>query len=95
MITLQEFAEAVRRKASNEGFEYGETCFVDSCETSGYEGTDAVAWWSLESAAGSSAQDYFERSLFAAAVYPDGSAQLLSRDEEERRLFATLLELEK
>ena len=32
-------------------------------------------------------------SPFVAAVYPDGSAQLLSRDEAECRLFATLWEL--
>ena len=34
-------------------------------------------------------------SPFVAAVYPDRSAQLLSRDEDECLLFAALWELEK
>ena len=33
--------------------------------------------------------------LYVCRVYPDGSAQLLSRDEDECLLFATLWELEK
>ena len=42
-----------------------------------------------------SLQDYLKRSPFVAVVYLDGSAQLLSRDEDECRLFATLWELGK
>ena len=36
---------------------------------------------------------HFNRATHAAIVYPDGSAQLLSRDEAECRLFTTLWEL--
>ena len=39
--------------------------------------------------------EYLSKSPFAAVVYPDGSAQLLSRDEDECLLFTTLWELEK
>jgi hypothetical protein len=38
---------------------------------------------------------WFDITPFAAVIYPDGSAQLLSRDEEECLLFQTLWELEK
>ena len=38
---------------------------------------------------------HLTKSPFVAAVYPDGSAQLLSRDEDECLLFATLWELER
>ena len=38
---------------------------------------------------------WFNNTPFAAIVYPDGSAQLLSRDEDECLLFQTLWELEK
>jgi len=38
---------------------------------------------------------YLTNSPFVAALYPDGSAQLLSRDEDECLLFATLWELER
>ena len=38
---------------------------------------------------------WFNNTPFAAVIYPDGSAQLLSRDEDECLLFATLWELEK
>jgi len=38
---------------------------------------------------------HLTNSPFVAAVYPDRSAQLLSRDEDECLLFATLLELER
>ena len=34
-------------------------------------------------------------SVYVALIYPDGSAQLLSRDEDECLLFQTLWELEK
>ena len=38
---------------------------------------------------------HLTNSPFVAAVYPDRSAQLLSRDEDECLLFATLWELER
>ena len=38
---------------------------------------------------------HLANSPFVAAVYPDGSAQLLSRDEDECLLFTTLWELER
>lgn len=37
----------------------------------------------------------FSKATFVAIVYPDGSAQLLSRDEDACRLFTTLWELER
>ena len=51
--------------------------------------------WPVPYATGESMRDYLEQSPFAAIVYPDGSAQLLSRDEDECLLFQTLWELEK
>lgn len=36
---------------------------------------------------------YFSRATYVAVIWPDGSAQLLSRDEAECRLFTTLWEL--
>ena len=52
-------------------------------------------WDVFHSANSRTVQDYLKRSPFVAAVYPDGSAQLLSRDEDECLLFQTLWELGK
>ena len=52
-------------------------------------------WDVFRSANSRAVQDYLKRSPFVAVVYLDGSAQLLSRDEDECRLFATLWELGK
>ena len=52
-------------------------------------------WDVFRSANSRPVQDYLKRSPFVAVVYLDGSAQLLSRDEDECRLFATLWELGK
>ena len=52
-------------------------------------------WDVFRSANSRTVQDYLKRSPFVAVVYLDGSAQLLSRDEDECRLFATLWELGK
>ena len=52
-------------------------------------------WDVFHSANSRTVQDYLKRSPFVAVVYLDGSAQLLSRDEDECRLFATLWELGK
>ena len=38
---------------------------------------------------------WFDNTPFAAVIYPDGSVQLLSRDEDECLLFQTLWELER
>lgn len=100
MITLQEFVEEV---ASYEaGRKHGGRYFYDSCETEGRTGRDAVSWWfesSLADAVGDYGDDevldFFDKSPFAAVVHPDGSAQLLSRDEDECLLFTTLWELER
>ena len=40
-------------------------------------------------------RSWFNHTPFAAVIYPDGSAQLLSRDEDECLLFATLWGLER
>ena len=52
-------------------------------------------WDVFHSANSGSVQDYLKRSPFVAVIYPDGSAQLLSRDEDECLLFQTLWELGK
>ena len=52
-------------------------------------------WDVFHSANSRTVQDYLKRSPFVAVVYLDGSAQLLSRDEDECLLFQTLWELGK
>ena len=98
MITMQEFVEEVA--LCEAGRKHGETHFYDSCETLWRTGRAAVCCWFESSLADASDDadevlDFFNKSPFVAAVYPDGSAQLLSRDEDECRLFATLWELER
>ena len=51
--------------------------------------------WPVPYAIGEAVCGYLRKSPFVAIVYPDGSAQLLSRDEDECLLFQTLWELER
>ena len=51
--------------------------------------------WVLDVSYERDALVHLANSPFVAALYPDGSAQLLSRDEDECLLFATLWELER
>ena len=98
MIALQEFVEEVALYEA--GRKRGETYFYDSCETLCRTGRAAVCCWFESSLADArddddEVLDFFNKSPFVAAVYPDRSAQLLSRDEDECLLFATLWELER
>ena len=57
---------------------------------------DAVPYlWVLDVSYERDVLVHLTNSPFVAIVYPDRSAQLLSRDEDECLLFATLWELEK
>ena len=51
--------------------------------------------WSLDGSYTRRVFHYLINSPFVAIVYPDGSAQLLSRGEDECLLFAALWELER
>ena len=58
---------------------------------------EGAVWpWTLSTASRDPrAPRWFSKSVYVAVVYPDGSAQLLSRDEDECLLFAALWELER
>ena len=92
MITMQQFVvgarDEVRRNYSS--LELHKTAALVECDNATFD------VWTVDYAPYSEGvRGYAERSPFVAAVYPDGSAQLLSRDEDECRLFATLWELGK
>ena len=89
--TVQEFVDGVRREVHREEQHSGLPGGVMLVEC------DEVmcVWDVFHSANSRTVQDYLKRSPFVAVVYLDGSAQLLSRDEDECRLFATLWELGK
>ena len=60
----------------------------------------AGAWgpwvWTFSAVAGAvRVRQWLSESVYVALVHTDGSAQLLSRDEDECLLFQTLWELEK
>jgi len=89
MITMQVFVHRIgtfRRKS--------ELLIAECCETPLHKGSTAVTIWGTWEIT-QTVFRYFEESPFVAVIYPDGSAQLLSRDEEECLLFQTLWELEK
>ena len=71
-----------------------ELLIAECCETPLNRGEAAVYLWEVVSAT-QPVFHYFEKSPFVAVIYPDGSAQLLSRDEDECLLFAALWELGK
>jgi len=71
-----------------------ELSFAECCETPLHMGSTAVTTWGTWEIT-QTVFRYFEESPFVAVIYPDGSAQLLSRDEDECLLFTTLWELEK
>jgi len=89
--TVQEFVDGVRREVHREEQHSGLPGGVMLV------GCDKVmcVWDVFRSANNRGVRDYLKRSPFVAVVYLDGSAQLLSRDEDECRLFATLWELGK
>ena len=83
MMTLHEFARwAVTQRG------YSKPWYLECYNAS-------FGAWPVPYATGESMRDYLEQSPFAAIVYPDGSAQLLSRDEDACLLFQTLWELER
>ena len=92
MITMQQFVvgarDEVRRNYSP--LELHKTAALVEC------GDSILGVWTMDySPYSAGVRGYAERSPFVAAVYPDGSAQLLSRDEDECLLFTTLWELER
>ena len=91
MITMQMFVQRMRvLYPTCQGF-----CLVECCETILCADANAVSVWDVRTDLSKGVLNYLRLSRFAAVVYPDGSAQLLSRDEDECRLFATLWELSK
>ena len=89
MISMQVFVHRIgtfRRKS--------ELLIAECCETPLHKGSTAVTIWGMGEIT-QTVHYYLENSQLAAVIYPDGSAQLLSRDEDECLLFQTLWELEK
>lgn len=91
MITMQMFVQRMRvLYPTCRGF-----CLVECCETILCTDANAVFAWDMRTDLSKGVLDYLIRSRFVAAIYFDGSVRLLSRDEDERKLFQTLWELEK
>ena len=88
---VQEFVDEVRCGVRREEQRFGLPRGVMLVECDGV----MCVWDVGHSANNIGVRDYLKRSPFVAVVYLDGSAQLLSRDEDECLLFATLWELEK
>ena len=89
MISMQAFVSRIRFFDRSP-----ELSFAECCETPLHKGSTAVTMWGTWVIT-QTAFRYFEESPFAAVIYPDGSAQLLSRDEDACLLFQTLWELER
>jgi len=89
MISMQAFVSRIRFFDRSP-----ELSFAECCETPLHMGSTAVTIWGTWEIT-HTVLYYLENSQLAAVIYPDGSAQLLSRDEEECLLFQTLWELEK
>ena len=92
MITMQQFVAGARDevRCNYSSLELYKTAALVECDNATFD------VWTVDYAPYSEGvRGYAERSPFVAAVYPDGSAQLLSRDEDECLLFATLWELSK
>ena len=82
-MTLHEFARwAVTQRARSQPRYLECSGSAASWSHGWHEDSDSVRSW-------------FDNTPFAAVIYPDGSAQLLSRDEDECLLFQTLWELER
>ena len=92
MITMQQFVAGARDEVrrSYSSLELHKTAALVECGDSIFG-----VWTMVYAPDNEGVRGYTERSPFVAAVYPDGSAQLLSRDEDECLLFATLWELER
>ena len=92
MISMQQFVagarDEVRRKYSSLGLH--KTAALVECEKESFD-----VWTMVYAPDSEGVRGYTARSPFVAAVYPDGSAQLLSRDEDACLLFQMLWELEK
>ena len=89
MISMQMFVSKIRSFDRSP-----ELSFAECCETPLHMGSTAVTIWGTWEIT-QTVFRYFEESPFVAVIYPDGSAQLLSRDEDACLLFATLWELER
>lgn len=91
MITMQMFVQRMRvLYPTCRGF-----CLVECCEALLCTDANAVSVWDMRTDLPKGVLNYLIRSRFVAAIYLDGSVRLLSRDEDECLLFATLWELEK
>ena len=89
-MNLREFVELVRKAVGPHGSRVLPT-FVE-CDKGG---ASAYLWTFAAVNEGSSVWRWLSESVYVAVIYPDGSVQLLSRDEDECLLFQTLWELEK
>ena len=90
-MNLREFVETVRKSVGRRPLECP-PLFVACGEGAVWP----LVWTRPASAVGGSSQAWRPSGLaYVALIYPDGSAQLLSRDEDECLLFAALWELEK
>ena len=89
MISMRKFVSVVRSLDRGP-----ELLFAECCETPLHKGSTAVTIWGTWEIT-QTVLHYLENSQLAAVIYPDGSAQLLSRDEDECLLFQTLWELAK
>lgn len=89
-MTVGEFAHKGYRAYMGHALRPNQFIFL---ENSCIDGSPSIGVWGSGSSIVS--KTYFSLATFVAIVYPDGSAQLLSRDETECRLFTTLWELER
>ena len=89
MISMQTFVSRIRSFDRRP-----KLSFIDCYETASHRGSAAVTRWDVEEMTRTTLY-YLENSPLVAVTYLDGSAQLLSRDEDECLLFATLWELER
>ena len=90
MITLQEFVDVVREAAGSHRSRVP-PLFVE-CSAGAW---GPWVWTFPDVTIYPNVGRRLSESVYVAIVYPDGSAQLLSRDEDECLLFATLWELER
>lgn len=87
-MTVGEFAHKGYRAYMGHALRPNQFIFL---ENSCIDGSPSIGVW--ESADRTINKMRFSKATFVAIVYPDGSAQLLSRDEGACRLFTTLWEL--
>ena len=90
MISMQEFVEVVREAAGSHRSR------VPPLFVEWGVGTERPwAWTFSDVAVDPYVKKWLSESVYVALIHTDGSAQLLSRDEDECLLFQTLWELEK